>query len=81
MPEQVEKAAFVDGEPYDADDAKLLARFQPSEASRFDKLERMPAPRETSITASKTLARHFKELVHAQNHGDLPFHIDPASET
>lgn len=93
MPEDLESRTQIDMESGDAmiadlesddeTDAKIFRpvqlqpQFQPSPEERFEKLQLMPPPEETSITASKTLAKEFKSLVQLQNENALPFYINP----
>ena len=86
MPEQIPSAKFVDTEPDDQIDSQILnpavpkPTFSPSEASRFDKLQLMPPPTETSVSASKTLQKEFKNLIKLQEQNQLPFYINPDTD-
>jgi ubiquitin-conjugating enzyme E2 Q len=85
MPEQLIKALFVDKEEDDEIDAKLLKApapsFIPSSPERFAKLRLMPPPTETSSVASKALQKEFKSLVKLQEKDELPFYIDPGTDS
>jgi hypothetical protein len=96
MPEDLKSRTQFDvesGDGIDADmesddetDAKIFnpiglqPKFTPSPESRFEKLQLMPPPTETSVIASKTLAKEFKSLVRLQNENALPFYIDPEGD-
>lgn len=75
-----------DMESDDETDAKIFKpvevqpRFNPSPDERFEKLQLIPPPTETSVIASRTLAKEFKNLVKLQNGNALPFYINPESE-
>ncbi|WVF71109.1 hypothetical protein IAT40_005906 [Kwoniella sp. CBS 6097] len=56
---------------------KGLPVFKPSPQARFDRLERLPPPSETSVVASKTLGKEWKALLKSQEAGELPFYVDP----
>jgi ubiquitin-conjugating enzyme E2 Q len=85
MPEQLVKVALVDKEEDDETDAKLLKApapsFIPSGPERFTKLRLMPPPTETSSVASKALQKEFKSLVKLQERDELPFYIDPGTDS
>jgi ubiquitin-conjugating enzyme E2 Q len=85
MPEQLVKASFIDKEEDDETDAKLLKApapsFIPSSPGRFAKLRLMPPPTETSSVASKALQKEFKSLVKLQEKDELPFYIDPGTDS
>jgi len=85
MPEQLVKVSFIDKEEDDETDAKLLKApapsFIPSSAERFAKLRLMPPPTETSRVASKALQKEFKSLVKLQEKDELPFYIDPGTDS
>jgi ubiquitin-conjugating enzyme E2 Q len=85
MPEQLVKMAFIDEEEDDETDAKLLKApapsFMPSSSERFAKLRLMPPPTETSSVASKALQKEFKSLVKLQEKDELPFYIDPGTDS
>jgi len=85
MPEQLIKVLFEDKEEDDDTDAKLLKAptpsFIPSPAERFAKLRLMPPPTETSSVASKALQKEFKSLVKLQERDELPFYIDPGTDS
>jgi ubiquitin-conjugating enzyme E2 Q len=85
MPEQLVKVAFIDQEPDDETDSKLLKpiapTFIPSPPERFSKLNLMPPPTETSSIASKALQKEFKNLIKLQNENALPFYIDPGTDS
>ena len=56
--------------------------FERSPQSRYDRLELMPAPIETSIVASRALGKEFKALVKQQQSEEgLPFFIDPENDS
>ncbi|WVR06740.1 hypothetical protein IAU60_003775 [Kwoniella sp. DSM 27419] len=96
MPEKLEPVAFVDDDPDDVTDHAIFhpaanktdtvqgnrpkTGFDPSPSSRFEKLELLPPPTETSIVATKTLGKELKALIETQEHGELPFYIDPDGE-
>ena len=85
MPEQLVKVSFIDKEEDDETDAKLLKAptpsFIPSSSERFEKLRLMPPPTETSSVASKALQKEFKSLVKLQEKDELPFYIDPGTDS
>ena len=85
MPEQLVKLSFIDKEEDDETDAKLLKApapsFIPSSAERFAKLRLMPPPTETSSVASKALHKEFKSLVKLQERDELPFYVDPGTDS
>jgi ubiquitin-conjugating enzyme E2 Q len=85
MPEQLVKVAFIDQEPDDETDSKLLKppapTFVPSPPERFARLNLMPPPTETSSIASKALQKEFKNLIKLQNENALPFYIDPGTDS
>lgn len=79
-------AIDADMESDDETDAKIFnpvelrPKFTPSSEERFDKLQLMPPPTQTSLIASKTLAKEFKGLIKLQNENALPFYINPETE-
>jgi ubiquitin-conjugating enzyme E2 Q len=85
MPEQLVKASFIDKEEDDETDAELLKApapsFIPSSPGRFAKLRLMPPPTETSSVASKALQKEFKSLVKLQEKDELPFYVDPGTDS
>jgi len=85
MPEQLLKVLFVDTEEDDETDAKLLKAptpsFIPSSPERLANLRLMPPPTETSSVASKALQKELKSLVKLQENDDLPFYIDPGTDS
>lgn len=85
MPDQLVKVSFVDKEEDDETDTKLLKApapsFIPSGPERFRKLNLMPPPTETSTIASKALQKEFKGLVKLQQRDELPFYIDPGTDS
>ena len=85
MPEQLRKVLFVDTEEDDETDAKLLKAptpsFIPSSPQRFANLRLMPPPTETSSVASKALQKELKSLVKLQEKDELPFYIDPGTDS
>lgn len=86
MPEQIPSSTFIDTEPDDETDSRILqpaiskATFDPSPPSRFERLQLMPPPTETSVSASKTLGKEFKSLVTLQEENKLPFYISPDTD-
>jgi hypothetical protein len=87
MPVKLERANIEDTDPHDDEDATLLAhlkpiamKFKPSPQSRLDRLDLMPPPTSSSVTASKTLAREIKSIVKLQSTNQLPFYLDPETE-
>ena len=87
MPEQLLRTTYVDDQPDDVDDGKLLGLaaspkpvFVPSHPSRFSNLQLMPPPTATSIVATRALSKEFKSLVKQQSEGKLPFYMDPGSD-
>ena len=79
-------AMDADMEEDDETDSKIFnpvvlqPKFNPSPHSRLAKLQLMPPPNQTSVIASKTLAKEFKSLVKLQNENALPFYINPESD-
>ncbi|WWC88980.1 uncharacterized protein L201_003895 [Kwoniella dendrophila CBS 6074] len=91
MPEKLKRVAFTDKDPDDETDHDILypppplsktkIYFKPSPQSRYDKLERLPPPTETSVVASKALGKEFKAVVKAQDNGELPFWVNPDTDS
>nr|XP_019007506.1 uncharacterized protein I206_07767 [Kwoniella pini CBS 10737]OCF46287.1 hypothetical protein I206_07767 [Kwoniella pini CBS 10737] len=92
MPEKLIRKRFDDKEPDDQTDREILhppvpppkqkeTMFRPSPPTRYGRLERLPPPTETSIVASKALGKEFKSIIKAQQEGDLPFWVDPDTES
>jgi hypothetical protein len=81
MPDKLKKKKFVDKEEDDEGDAKIYAastiKFTPSDKTRLNRLQLMPPPQSTSVSATRALGKEFKELVRLQDQGELPFHLDP----
>ncbi|WWC62233.1 uncharacterized protein I303_104829 [Kwoniella dejecticola CBS 10117] len=88
MPEKLTRTKFVDKEPNDQTDHDILhppkkqkIDFKPSPQSRFHKIQLLPPPKDTSVVASKAIAKELKAIVKAQAEGDLPFWINPDVES
>ncbi len=74
---------FVDDEADDPEDEKILnprKKFEPSPRSRYDKLQLMQPPTANSVAATTALGKAFKEVLKAQQGGELPFYVDPDTE-
>jgi hypothetical protein len=94
MPEKLERTSFVDTEPDLPEDQNILHPASPvppipsdsinvlipSSPRRFERLDLMPPPSETSVTASRALGKEFKECITLQTEGKLPFYMNPESE-
>lgn len=86
MPESLQPCAFVETETDDECDAKIFNPvpvrpvFTPSPATRFNRLQMMPPPIETSTVASKALGKELKNLVRLQEDNVLPFYINPDTD-
>lgn len=85
MPEKLSKELYTDTQENDTLDAKILASslgpiFTPSPKERYDRIELLPPPNETSTSATRLLGREFKGIVDSQLKGGLPFWIDPETD-
>jgi hypothetical protein len=91
MPEKLIRMTYIDDDPYQPEDEEILnlskldtikpvTLFTPSLPDRFAKIQLMPPPSETSVAASRALAKEFKGLMTLQAEGKLPFYMDPESE-
>nr|XP_031859462.1 uncharacterized protein CI109_005108 [Kwoniella shandongensis]KAA5526534.1 hypothetical protein CI109_005108 [Kwoniella shandongensis] len=90
MPEKLKRTTYIDDEPDDETDYKILhpdpppapiKSFKPTLKSRIGRIQQMPPPSETSVVASKALGKEFKTLVKAQGEGKLPFYVDPETDS
>lgn len=88
LPQRLGRASYEDTEPDLPAEQRICgtepkkSAFERSPQSRYDRLEVMPAPVETSIVASRALGKEFKALVKQQlETGDLPFFIDPENDS
>lgn len=87
---KLSRTTYIDDEPFDELDArikqgpvsvpKVMHSFKPSAASRFERLQLMPPPTETSVVATRALGKEFKTLVKLQGEGKLPFYLDPNTD-
>ena len=83
MPEKLVRTTYADDMPDDEEDKEIIRPspiFTPSPKSRFDRLQTMPPPSETTSVASRALSKEFKGLIKLQVEGKLPFHIDPETD-
>ncbi|WRT66695.1 uncharacterized protein IL334_003656 [Kwoniella shivajii] len=95
MPEKLKRTKFKDNDPDDKTDRDILHPpansskaakcnengFNPSPQSRYEGLELLPPPSETSTVANKSLGKEFKALISAQEEGGLPFYINPDTDS
>ncbi|WVW84288.1 hypothetical protein I302_106319 [Kwoniella bestiolae CBS 10118] len=91
MPEKLTRTTYIDGDANDETDQdifnppppppKPLVLFKPSPQSRYDRLEMLPPPTETSVVANKALGKELKAVVKAQEEGTLPFWVNPDVES
>ncbi|WVQ67429.1 uncharacterized protein L199_005626 [Kwoniella botswanensis] len=91
MPEKLTRTTYIDEEPNDKTDHDIFHpsptppkpqnTFKPSPQSRYDRMESLPPPTETSVVASKALGKELKAVVKAQEEGGLPFWVNPDVES